>query len=61
MVNEVLGKKPLTTRGGLKQIVTQVTLITIVIKGTKKKCRVPDRNEICARQRGVVEGERVLS
>lgn len=42
----MLGKEPRTTRGGLKQTVTQVTLITIVIRVAKKKSKAPCQNEM---------------
>lgn len=44
-VSEVLGKEPRTTRGGLKQTVTQVTLITIVIRVAEKKSKASCPNE----------------
>lgn len=49
----MLGKEPRTATGGLKQTVTRVTLITIVIRMAKKKSKAPCPDEMgdgCVRQ-----------
>lgn len=60
-VSEVLGKEPRTSRGGLKQTVTRVTLITTVIRVAKKKYKAPCPNEMGGGKEGWWRGERMFS